>query len=282
MWKNKADKRKKRSSLYRHAPALKAGGRDVRSARILDSTGLKFKKGSTIIAVPITGSSRDEILSQADGIRDSSARLVEWRADYFEHSSDPEAMKELAFELGGAIGDRPLLFTYRTSLEGGEGSSDMGAYGQLLMKMADCGSLTFFDVEGMHADFDPEGLIGALRDRGKAVIASAHFFDRTPKKKEMEAILQKLAGEGADLVKLAVMPSDASDVLKLMQVTEKMNRRLPCPLITMAMGEVGRISRISGSLTGSAVTFASLQEGSAPGQIPLDQLVSVLNILEKR
>ena len=260
--------------------ALHKDSKKSRRQAILDRTGLDFYSGSSVIAVPSTGSSREEILEIARRIADSPAGLVEWRADYFERSGDPDSMTELAEEIAALIGERPLLFTYRTAAEGGRGKCEMGAYGQLLMKMAGCEAIRLFDVEGLHDDFDPVGLIGALRDKCKAVIASAHFFDRTPRKKEMEQILQKLSDEGPDVVKLAVMPASAADVLKLMQVTEKMHGRLDCPLITMAMGEIGKISRISGSLTGSAVTFASLQDSSAPGQIPLEQLFQALSIVE--
>ncbi|MEE0955616.1 MAG: type I 3-dehydroquinate dehydratase [Eubacterium sp.] len=281
MWKNKGKKGKNRSRLYQRAFFPYRTGKKDRTAEILERTGLNLNSG-TITAVPITGCGREEILDAARKIGGTSAGLVEWRADFFEHSADPEAMKQLAGEIAELIGAKPLLFTYRTEAEGGRGRAEMGAYGQLLIKMSDSAAIRLFDVEGLHEDFDPTGLIGALRDKGKAVIASTHFFDRTPKKKEMEQILRKLAEEGPDIVKLAVMPSDAGDVLKLMQVTEKMHRALECPLITMAMGELGKISRISGSLTGSAVTFSSVGDSSAPGQIPLEQMTEILDVLEKK
>jgi len=44
----------------------------------------------------------------------------------------------------------------------------------------------------------------------------------------------------------------------------------------IAMGELGKISRISGALTGSVFTFASLQGASAPGQIPIERMTNYL------
>lgn len=51
------------------------------------------------------------------------------------------------------------------------------------------------------------------------------------------------------------------------------------PFITMAMGQIGKITRLSGQLVGSAATFASLGRGSAPGQLDLNTVVASLKIL---
>ena len=52
-------------------------------------------------------------------------------------------------------------------------------------------------------------------------------------------------------------------------------------LSAWAMGDLGRLSRISGYLTGSCWTFASLENSSAPGQISLKETEYILDILEK-
>jgi len=61
---------------------------------------------------------------------------------------------------------------------------------------------------------------------------------------------------GADIPKMAVMPHNGQNVLDLMQATllakEKTGTK---PLITMAMGDLGKITRIAGISFGSAVTF---------------------------
>ena len=77
---------------------------------------------------------------------------------------------------------------------------------------------------------------------------------------------------GADIAKIAVMPRSARDVLTLLSATEKMkHQENPIPIITVSMSAEGLISRISGEIFGSAVTFASAGRSSAPGQISADQ-----------
>ena len=47
----------------------------------------------------------------------------------------------------------------------------------------------------------------------------------------------------------------------------------------MAMGDLGKVTRVSGELFGSCLTFASVGRASAPGQIAVDELDRILNDL---
>ena len=75
------------------------------------------------------------------------------------------------------------------------------------------------------------------------------------------------------------MPKKPKDVLRLMSMTEEKNRQAPCPLVTMAMGDLGRISRVSGKLTGSAMTFGTVGGASAPGQLPVEDLRRIIGTI---
>ena len=116
--------------------------------------------------------------------------------------------------------------------------------------------------------------IGKLRASGSGclVMASNHDFQKTPSTEEMVRRLRRMEELGADAAKLAVMPTNRQDVLNLLQATVTAAETLSVPVVTMSMGSMGVISRICGSLTGSAMTFASAGEASAPGQIPVEQM----------
>ncbi len=84
----------------------------------------------------------------------------------------------------------------------------------------------------------------------------------------------------ADILKIAVMPQEAKDVLTLLSATEEMTREYAKqPVVTMAMGRLGMISRIAGETFGVAATFGSVGESSAPGQIEAGQLSQMLSLL---
>lgn len=86
---------------------------------------------------------------------------------------------------------------------------------------------------------------------------------------------------GADIAKIAVMPESTEDVLTLLSATCKAKKELTCPVITMSMAGTGLISRLSGEVFGSCLTFGSAGNISAPGQIDALKLRSVLHILHE-
>ena len=87
---------------------------------------------------------------------------------------------------------------------------------------------------------------------------SNHDFDKTPSFDEITGRLIGMKKLGADVAKLACMPNSAKDVLTLLSATESVKSQYPDePIITMSMGKLGAISRISGEIFGSALTFGS-------------------------
>ena len=112
------------------------------------------------------------------------------------------------------------------------------------------------------------------------VIISNHDFNKTPNKEEIIERLCKMQELNADLPKIAVMPKTPSDVLILLSATNEMvTKYADRPIITMSMAGDGLISRISGEVFGSALTFGSAKKASAPGQIPVSELSNILNVI---
>ena len=113
---------------------------------------------------------------------------------------------------------------------------------------------------------------GQIADKVEGLDAGANDYMEKP---------FHLQEAGGDLIKLAVMPRDATDVLALLSVTTLMHKEAKVPLITMSMGALGAISRLSGEVFGSAVTFASAAGSSAPGQLSIDLVAQTLSLLHE-
>ena len=87
---------------------------------------------------------------------------------------------------------------------------------------------------------------------------------------------------GADLLKLAAMPQNPGDVLTLLSATWEMKEKYARqPLITMSMGGTGLVSRLTGEVFGSALTFGSAGVASAPGQIGVQELKAALKLFHE-
>ena len=86
---------------------------------------------------------------------------------------------------------------------------------------------------------------------------------------------------GADIAKIAVMPNSPADVLTLLSATEQAFRTLSCPVISMSMKGTGLVSRLSGEIFGSCLTFGSVGGASAPGQIDVTELKMILETMHR-
>ena len=73
-----------------------------------------------------------------------------------------------------------------------------------------------------------------------------------------------------------MMPQNPADVLTLLSATHQANEKLGLPLITMAMGDLGKVTRIAGAVFGSALTFGTVGTASAPGQLSIADLRQAL------
>ena len=74
------------------------------------------------------------------------------------------------------------------------------------------------------------------------------------------------------------LPTCRQDVLTLLSATLEMAETYADrPIITMSMSGTGVISRLTGEFFGSALTFGAAAKASAPGQIPVSELETVLS-----
>ena len=173
---------------------------------------------------------------------------------------------------------KPLLATVRTGSEGGHFTGSPEDYARLVATLAGLDDVDAVDVEYRHPAA-PETIASAHR-ASTAVIGSFHDFAGTPSLDAMVAHLEAMEQAGAQLCKLAVLPHNPEATARLLLATATRSRDAHTPLLTIAMGRLGLASRLCGRDLGSCASFAALDEhGSAPGQLPLDDLAQALSIV---
>lgn len=241
---------------------------------------LVLGEGMPKICVPIVGTSWEEIKEQAEEIVKLPVDFVEWRMDWYEKVTEESSVIDILGLLRQYLGDLPLLATFRTKQEGGMQEFSQQEYCALMNTVLTSGYIDLADVELFLGEKLVKELIEAAHRAGVFVVASNHDFFKTPTKEEMIRRLCKMQELGADVLKIAVMPNTNRDVLTLLETTVEMNEvYAKKPLITMAMSGIGMISRLSGECFGSAVTFGAARKASAPGQIGVEQLREILQIV---
>lgn len=232
---------------------------------------LVLGEGMPKICVPLMGKDEKALLAELAGLENLPVDLVEWRIDALD--GELQNVRSLLPVLRKAC-PRPLLCTFRTKPEGGLRALDAEAYRELLLTILDSGCADLIDIELFSGSFVPE-MVEAARDAGVVSVVSSHDFYATPEEDVLYARFERMHDLGADLPKIAVMPQNAQDVLNLLRATRRAADAFG-PVISMAMGKLGAVSRVSGETFGSCLTFGAAAQASAPGQLDVRTLHTML------
>ena len=235
------------------------------------------------ICVPIVGPSIEEILSQVQEAVQAKVDLIELRPDMWmknSHISEEayiSTIVNLVEEVHSKYEKMPMLFTWRTLAEGGDTSLTNENYCNLLQAIVNQNVVDAVDVE-LLAYTDTIGqIIKEAHHQKIQTVMSYHNFQRTPDVETLHVYAERMISAGTSVIKFALMPTTSDDVLSVLQFTKELTERYPeLPRITMSMGQLGQMTRTCGHVFGNCLTFGTLGQASAPGQVEvavLKQLV---------
>jgi len=271
------------------------------------------------VAVSLTGPTAARARIQARRAIEAGADVLELRVDLLEEADalvafaeasgaespapDPMVVVTAAAQvleclrrMVDVVDGVPLLLTCRTATEGGRAHLDDAGYGAVLGAVLD--DLSTWAPERRPAAIDVEVQRGCLpgvseqaHGLGIDVVASFHDFEATPADDVLEEVLARMVNEGADLAKIAVWPTSADDVARLLGVCARATADpgegtgLGVPVAAMSMGALGAVSRVAPAF-GTALTFAVVSDeqgetqASAPGQLPIQDVRRCLGLLK--
>ena len=271
------------------------------------------------VAVSLTGPTAARARIQARRAIEAGADVLELRVDLLEEADalvafaeasgaespapDPMVVVTAAAQvleclrrMVDVVDGVPLLLTCRTATEGGRAHLDDAGYGAVLGAVLD--DLSTWAPERRPAAIDVEVQRGCLpgvseqaHGQGIDVVASFHDFEATPADDVLEEVLARMVNEGADLAKIAVWPTSADDVARLLGVCARATADpgegtgLGVPVAAMSMGALGAVSRVAPAF-GTALTFAVVSDeqgetqASAPGQLPIQDVRRCLGLLK--
>ena len=271
------------------------------------------------VAVSLTGPTAARARIQARHAIEAGADVLELRVDLLEEADalvafaeasgaespapDPMVVVTAAAQvleclrrMVDVVDGVPLLLTCRTATEGGRAHLDDAGYGAVLGAVLD--DLSTWAPERRPAAIDVEVQRGCLpgvseqaHGLGIDVVASFHDFEATPADDVLEEVLARMVNEGADLAKIAVWPTSADDVARLLGVCARATAgageaaALGVPVAAMSMGALGAVSRVAPAF-GTALTFAVVSDeqgetqASAPGQLPIQDVRRCLGLLK--
>ncbi|OPX57689.1 MAG: 3-dehydroquinate dehydratase [Methanobacterium sp. PtaB.Bin024] len=214
-----------------------------------------------LICVPIFQKDRRKVLKTAEEAIKLDVDILELRIDALL-DPDPQKIIHLIEEI-----NFPLIATNRMKEEGGHFRGSEDERTRILIETAE--HVDYVDIE-LQTD---EKLRSKVINASKSTIISYHNFQRTPPLKELLEIVENEKKLGT-IAKFAVMPQNMQDTLNVLQVVNQFDNT-----IGIAMGKMGRYTRVLAPLFGSPLTYAALNGGSAPGQLNLTETKEIIDKL---
>jgi 3-dehydroquinate dehydratase-1 len=191
--------------------------------------------------------------------------LVEFRADLFP-SHEINAILPVLAKLKGY----PSIVTIRSKKEGGQWRLSEERRLDLFREMMPY-------VDAIDIELSAKTILGKVvstaHQKKKRVIVSYHDFKKTPPLSVLNRIVEKGRAAGGDLIKIATMVKKRSDLQLLADFTLTNKKK---PIITIGMGPIGALSRIFFPAVGSLLTYAYIDQPTAPGQIHCVELAELI------
>jgi 3-dehydroquinate dehydratase I len=213
-----------------------------------------------MICVPIFEKNYESVLQAAKNSIEAGADLLELRIDVM-NNPNPDDVSSIIKEI-----NFPLIATNRKMEEGGFFKGSESERIDILLGAAKHANIV--DIELETEDEYLEKIING----SKSTIISYHDFNKTPSIDFLLEIVRREKKMG-DIAKFSVMPQNISDTLVVLNVLSQVQ-----DTIGIAMGDIGMYTRIIAPLFGSPITFASLNNKSAPGQL---DIVTTKKFLDK-
>ncbi len=120
-------------------------------------------------------------------------------------------------------------------------------------------------------------LVELANKAGCTVIISYHDYEKTPTPIELNNIAESSLTMGAEVIKVACMVNQKSDLLALLSLYQRTER-----VVAIGMGPEGILSRILAPALGAEFTFAAPDNGkpTAPGQITKSEMKRLIHDID--
>lgn len=225
----------------------------------------------TKIIVPLLGKNENEWEQELKELQDTSFDGLEWRADYSESPYSITAGKK-AISFFKTQTDKPILVTLRTQKEGGQVVFEKEKYSSFFKHMLEQ-SVSSIDIEWALPLEITHSLLQQAKEKNCKVILSFHDMEHTPSTEKLVAIWKDMYVRGASVGKIACMARSKEDVHQMLYALLRTKKESPhFPVVGISMGEIGKVTRLIGSLFDTPFTFVSGKNASAFGQLTVKEM----------
>lgn len=187
-------------------------------------------------------------------------RAIELRLDWLK---DDVQIEQFLRRLRHAKPQAILIATCRRRAAGGE---YRGSIARQLLHLAEAlrAGCAWYDLEIESIRECPPELLDVLVGDGKR-LASAHFFRKAPR--NLARVVQELATTRSEAIKIAAQCDSLADGLRVLRLAHRKRN-----VVAIPMGEISLPLRILSVREGSAISYAPVENATAPGQAGLGEM----------
>jgi 3-dehydroquinate dehydratase-1 len=191
---------------------------------------------------------------------------AEVRLDFLKVEDIPDALEIIKKDMNR------IVCTLRPKTEGGKFPGNEKERVAILKLISEYTPF-YLDVE-FNTLRKNASLVKYLKTTKTKLLVSWHDFKKTPNAAELKKKMNQISkfSSNIKIVSTAKSTDDSTRMLELYSKKGKNN------LISFAMGDFGRISRILCLYLGSPYTYVSLGKAVAPGQFSIDEVKKITNL----
>ncbi len=240
------------------------------------------------IAIPIKSGDLNINKQIIENALEKKPDLIEFRFDYITEAEfiTHSLLKELVSTIPPKI---PKIFTFRRSQEGGQYNLSINEKLDVLRRLIEV-KPEYLDIEINSESKVLKSLIDLAYNNKVKLIFSYHDFENSATYEETAEILNrfdeklkhelfinlyKINGCIFKIIFTAQVFDDNVQVLNICKELFRQDKMFVC----FAMGEMGVLSRILCVKFGSLWTYGSLEEKTAPGQIKIEKIREIHQLL---
>lgn len=230
-------------------------------------------KNQFMTCIPLVSDNEADLYKEIEAAIAQKPDYLEWRRDYFLED-DLDIERRILRKMHTL--DQGLIYTFRSVDEGGFRHVTEKERCKHIVNCIRSGAADYVDIEldGDASVF--EEVKKTLKKERTQLMLSHHNFEKTYGYNEIRDIFEMMEAAGADVLKMALNAVNETDFRTILAAGSTHSLKTNKPMVVIAMGESGRLSRVLPELLGGGLTFAAGAEHTAPGQL------SLLEILEKR
>ena len=191
---------------------------------------------------------------------------AEVRFDFLKSEQVPEAIEMIKKDL------KKIVCTLRPKTEGGKFSGKEKERVAILKLIAEYNPF-LLDVE-FNTLKRNSSFRKYLKSTKTNLLVSWHDFKKTPSSTELKKKMNQMSKFSSN-VKIVCTAKSIDDSNRMLELYSKKGKS---SLISFAMGDFGRISRILCLYLGSPYTYVSLGKAVAPGQFSVDEVKKITNL----